>query len=134
MLQRGVKKRCILTLAVSGSKFSHFPQHKRMDGWLPPLCSRDLRKGYCKDSQGEEKKTYISVAWRCYRGIRSQGWPCPAELVHGSGTERLFRGKCKTRNYGRSHCGRAEMNLNRIHKEASSIPGLAQWVGDPMLL
>jgi len=32
-----------------------------------------------------------------------------------------------------SHCGSAETNLTKNHGVADSIPGLAQWIKDPVL-
>ena len=44
--------------------------------------------------------------------------------------------RCPSREegIGSSHRGSAVTNPTKIHEDAGSIPGLAQWVKDPVLL
>ena len=45
----------------------------------------------------------------------------------------LIRRGITVYNFGSSHHGSAVTNPASIHENTDSIPGLAQWVKDPML-
>ena len=42
--------------------------------------------------------------------------------------------KIRKYSYGNSHCGTEEMNPTSIHEDVGLCAGLAQWVGDLVLL
>ena len=48
--------------------------------------------------------------------------------------QKITKKTSKKLNAWRSHHGLVEINLTRNHEVAGLIPGLAQWVKDPVLL
>ena len=57
-----------------------------------------------------------------------------AKLIEVQGLGHIFTTKKETsKHYRSSRCGIAETNPTSIHEDSGSIPGLAQWVGDPVL-
>ena len=56
--------------------------------------------------------------------------------VHGRLSEHKMNVKHLVKNArgGGSHCGSVLTNLTSIYEKVGSIPGLAQWVKDPVLL
>ena len=51
-----------------------------------------------------------------------------------NGKKKKKKKKTKETHYWSSHCGSVETNLTSIREDTGLIPGLAQWVKDPMLL
>ena len=67
--------------------------------------------------------------------IRPLAWEPPYAM--GAAIKKIKKDEKKEKrnhSFGGSHHGSVEMNLTSIHEDTSSIPGLDQWLKDPMLL
>ena len=62
-----------------------------------------------------------------------EGWTNTC-LFWASGFPSLEQYLHQNSNFGSSHCGSVVMNPTSIQEDVGLIPGLAQWVKDPVLL
>ena len=89
-------------------------------------------------SSGGQQVQGHGASWLGSRSVLSSWLAYDCLLTGPHMTERvcilLSRPLLKNNFIRRSCCGTAEMNLTSIQKVAGSIPSLAQWVKDPVLL
>ena len=104
---------------------------------LRPLRSSDTRleheDGMAPSSQNTQNSARhtVSTASKCKKilVVQRKGafyWVC----LHNAVNKIMIQ----VPNKRSFHCGSAVMNPTRIHEDAGSIPGLAQWLKDPSLL
>ena len=65
--------------------------------------------------------------------IRPLAWELPYAMGVALKRQKDKKRKKRKRKRGSSHCGSAEINLTSIHEDTGLLPGLAQWVKDPVL-
>ena len=105
------------------SRDQQWPEPQMWQCWiLNPLSHQGTPKFLSSHFSGRE--------WRNQRGRGSEKlWGRSQEATESTVSNRMT----SNRGGGSSHFGRVEMNLPVIHGDSGSIPGLAQWVSDPVL-
>ena len=101
---------------------------QHMDGsstaWIPSVTALTHLAIVCEALLIESERYQENV---CFDNKTSKEAHSKTFLLH------ILRNNNKKNCKRSSHCGTSEMNPTSNHKDTGSIPGLTQWVKDPVL-